>query len=235
MKRAEFQPLIDHINLGLANYRPAQPIVDHLLMSLLETRGSWPEQAILGMIYGEHGAQIANTTTRRLVEGLKPISGDLIYEQLKRESFAWLCLRGHHVDLLTAIATRGIPVERLVSGMSHSVNMAIAAAARPPASTKAGLALDMMSREEVGVNMHFVDMLLDYQLRADFRVISLTAGAKLLAELDPNHADAPLLQGTPVGAVFTQELMLRRIAAAAPADGFPPSARPTRTSPRLSL
>ncbi|MFK4705913.1 hypothetical protein ABIC83_002752 [Roseateles asaccharophilus] len=228
MKRAEFQPLIDRINASMALGNDSQRRVDHLLMSLLETRGIWPELAILGMVYGEQGAQIANTTTRRLVEGLKPISGDLIYDSATAVPFSWLCLQNHHADLLRAIATGGIPVDRLVNGMSDTVNTAIATAARPPASTPAGRALDMMSCEEGRVNMHYVDVLLEYQLRADFRVISLTAGAKLLAELDPDHRDAPRLQGTPLGAVFTQELMLKRIASATAAG---PAAPPFPAAP----
>ncbi|MFK4705914.1 hypothetical protein ABIC83_002753 [Roseateles asaccharophilus] len=228
MIRLEFNAVIDQIHRDLGHGAVLQSSVDLLLRDLLRTRAVWPRQAIMDMVYGEHGDDIAKMSARRMVEGLYPATGGRLLKHLDAESFAWIALTYGHGDLVKAIAQRGIPAEHLTRKSQMQewalgyLNDALQAGYTRPAQ-----ALDLMANSLDILPLRSFPGLLSSSQSETSRPYQVDAGVKLLFEVAPTHPDIAHWQGTSLGAQFTQLQMLKQIAASVGHAGAPVAPLPT--------
>jgi hypothetical protein len=225
MNRTEFNQEAER----LAKFGAPLDDVDVLLQELLKTRAAWSHDALLGLVYGEHGNIVASQAMTCLVHGCKPRTkvpssnghksrgyGDPDYFVFAAEAFAKHCLERGRVELLKTIATRRIPVALFTHQHEKRENVLKRVVWTPrSATTDAGDALDVMSGAENSTREGFVDLLMEMQ---EQRVATpdvlrqLRSGARLLLELDPDHPDIHRkTNGTPLGALFTEEMMRLRL------------------------
>lgn len=235
MIRLEFRAIIDQIHRDRANGVTLQGRLDVLLAGLLKTRAVWPRQAIVDMVYGGHGEDIARMTTRRLIEGLYPVEAGKLQKHLDALPFAWLCLAGGHGDVLKAIAKRGIPVEHLTrNSTTQEWALGFLNDALPPGHTRPGQALDLMANSMDILPLCTFPGLALAETDMSPPSFQTDAGVKLLFEVDPTHPDIALWQGTSLAAQLTQLQMLKQIDASTGQAALPVPPSATR-SPRRAL
>lgn len=245
MNRAEFLEEVERLQESAERSGAPLDDVDVLLQDLLKTRAAWTQEAMLAIVYGQHGNKLASLATICLVHGCKPRAkapnnghtargfGDVEHFVFAAEPFAKHCLERGRPELLKAIASRGIPVH-LMAYKSEKVDNVLKRVNWKPraATTDAGDALDVMSATEGTTHESFADLLLQLQSYQFTKPAVLAAGAKLLVELDADHPDVEKLRGTPVGALFAEQLMRQRIAATEARNDIPAE---TTSAPRHRL
>ena len=228
MNRSEFLEEVGRLHRSTERGGAPLEDVDVLMQDLLKTRAAWSHDAMLALVYGEHGNKLASLATICLVHGCKPrmrnpgrggrkplgiVESEYVFAA---DPFARHCLERGRTGLLKAIATRGIPVH-LLAYKSEKVDNVLKRVNWKPraATTDAGDALDVMSATEGTTHESFIDLLMELQSYQFTKAAVLAAGASLLVELDPEHPDVHKVADTPVGALFTEQVMRRRIDAAA--------------------
>ena len=209
------------------------PMVERLVRS---TGSSWSEDALVGLVRGDHGEVIQENVVCELRFGFRTGERDAPLSSRRSRfpskpngivSFVTLATSLGRFPLLRAVAAVGLP------GVLARRN---AGAPYGHATTSTGAWLDMLSstldspphspRAEGPSTL----------IRAVVRHIDTPAAATLadlVAQHDPDHRDIDLLSGSPGHAVLMAALMGRRMAAtSAPADQDPiiPPAPPRHRS-----
>lgn len=212
MSRAEFLEDVERLQESTELGGAPLDDVDMLLQELLKTRTAWSHEAVLALVYGQHGNKLASLAIICLVHGCKPRGPAPNHFVFAAEPFAKHCLERGRAELLKDIASRGIPVH-LMAYKSEKVDNVLKRVNWKPrtATTDAGDALDVMSATEGTTHESFAGLLLELQSLQFTKPSVLQAGAKLISQLDPEHPDTQKLHGTPAGAFLTEESMRSRI------------------------
>lgn len=189
---------------------PANATVMSELMDEMLTAGQpWARKAFIGLLKGDYGSTARLRALTTVKDGFKE-GGAIV-------SFVRMCVRHHHMELLSTVARMGLPEEMRVHTTPYD----------HLATTDHGLWLDLLAN--VGQDWHTSFL---FQVRAFSTTETGAQLADILVEHDPNHRLIVTVEGEPAHRLVMAALMRRHIQVSSVAS--PTSSEPAARTERAT-